>query len=171
MHLFFQGFYCDSRLANASLLRPCPKGHYCPTGTSLPNQYPCPTGTFNPRQATHSPSECMQCAAGQHCPSVGLADPAGEKSILRKKLYYIFFLIFCKSTSIALYLDSSASVLQYYNVLQLQSLIRMGCLPYRTVPCRLLVQAWGFLSHSSGWIIRLAVSSWSLLPPRFQWSQ
>ncbi|KAA8594284.1 hypothetical protein FQN60_005118, partial [Etheostoma spectabile] len=72
-----EGYYCDLRLANASFLRPCPKGHYCPAGTALPNQHPCPIGSFNPRQHTHSLAGCMPCAAGQYCPSVGMSEPAG----------------------------------------------------------------------------------------------
>ncbi|CAB1443712.1 unnamed protein product [Pleuronectes platessa] len=72
------GSYCERRLgdANASLPRPCPKGHYCPAGTALPNQHPCPVGSFNPRQRTDSPAGCMPCAAGHYCPSVGLPEPA-----------------------------------------------------------------------------------------------
>ncbi|XP_027136118.1 uncharacterized protein K04H4.2-like [Larimichthys crocea] len=57
--------------------RPCPKGHYCPAGTVLPNQYPCPIGSFNQRPLAHSLAGCVPCAAGQYCPSVGLAEPAG----------------------------------------------------------------------------------------------
>ncbi|XP_030258688.1 zonadhesin isoform X7 [Sparus aurata] len=71
------GYYCDMRLANASLLRPCPKGHYCPAGTALPNQHPCPRGSFNPRQHAHSLTDCMHCPAGQYCASVGLSEPTG----------------------------------------------------------------------------------------------
>ncbi|KAF3692794.1 Sushi, von Willebrand factor type A, EGF and pentraxin domain-containing protein 1 [Channa argus] len=73
------GYYCDIRLgrANASLLWPCPKGHYCPAGTSLSNGHPCPVGSFNPRQGIDSPAGCIPCAAGQYCPSVGLSEPSG----------------------------------------------------------------------------------------------
>ncbi|XP_070399343.1 multiple epidermal growth factor-like domains protein 6 [Nothobranchius furzeri] len=73
------GYYCDRRsgLTNISLPRPCPKGHYCPAGTALPNQHPCPIGSFNPREGTDSLSGCLPCAAGRYCPSVGLSEPAG----------------------------------------------------------------------------------------------
>ncbi|KAK7882551.1 hypothetical protein WMY93_028725 [Mugilogobius chulae] len=38
------GYYCTESFGfvNTSWLQPCPKGHYCPGGTSLPNQHPCP---------------------------------------------------------------------------------------------------------------------------------
>lgn len=80
--LLSQGYYCDSRLglANASVPRPCPKGHYCRAGTALPNQHPCPLGTFNPRERTDSAADCLPCTAGRYCPSVGLSEPAGEKN-------------------------------------------------------------------------------------------
>ncbi|TMS07321.1 hypothetical protein E3U43_011414 [Larimichthys crocea] len=67
---------------------PCPSGTFqsrekqsscnsCEAGTVLPNQYPCPIGSFNQRPLTHSLAGCVPCAAGQYCPSVGLAEPAG----------------------------------------------------------------------------------------------
>ncbi|KAM6987470.1 uncharacterized protein LKV04_010315 [Tautogolabrus adspersus] len=71
------GYYCDMRLANASVQRPCPEGHYCPAGTALATQYPCPMGSFNPRQGMDSHVGCTPCAAGHYCPSVGLPEPAG----------------------------------------------------------------------------------------------
>ncbi|XP_061734344.1 neurogenic locus notch homolog protein 3-like [Nerophis ophidion] len=38
------GYFCDLQLdpAIGALQRPCPKGHYCPAGTSAPQQHPCP---------------------------------------------------------------------------------------------------------------------------------
>ncbi|XP_062417147.1 signal peptide, CUB and EGF-like domain-containing protein 1 [Pungitius pungitius] len=70
------GYYCDLRLSNVSILRPCPKGHYCPAGTARPNL--CPIGSFNPRERTHSIAGCTPCAAGHYCPFVGLSEPAGS---------------------------------------------------------------------------------------------
>lgn len=143
------------------MLRRCPKGHYCPEGTALPTQYPCPMGTFNPRQATHSPSDCMPCAAGHHCPSVGLAEPAGEKR------EFNFFNVLQQHIQQQLCISSTCDckwTVSNYS-------IWLGCLSCRTMPCRLLVQRWGVLSNPCGWILRLTVSSWSLLPSRFQWTQ
>lgn len=82
---------------------PCPVGHYCPEGTSLPS--PCPLGTFSNRyRITGSnghtiplwvneqinrfffclyslyvtkKSGCTVCPAGQFCGSVGLSRPSG----------------------------------------------------------------------------------------------
>ncbi|KAM9734328.1 uncharacterized protein ACNS7B_016072 [Menidia menidia] len=73
------GYYCDARLrpVNASIRRPCPKGHYCPAGTGLPNEHPCPIGSFNPREGTDSPEGCIPCNAGHYCPYIGLSEPAG----------------------------------------------------------------------------------------------
>ncbi|XP_077422977.1 uncharacterized protein LOC144052618 isoform X3 [Vanacampus margaritifer] len=73
------GYYCDLRLspANGSLLRLCPKGHYCPAGTGMSKQHPCPIGSFNPSQHADSLSGCMPCPSGQYCPSLGLSEPAG----------------------------------------------------------------------------------------------
>ncbi|CAL8373179.1 unnamed protein product, partial [Gadus morhua 'NCC'] len=73
------GYYCDLSLglANVSVVRPCPKGHYCPAGTSFSTQNPCPIGSYNPRERTDSPAGCLPCPPGQYCPTVGLAMPAG----------------------------------------------------------------------------------------------
>ncbi|XP_034024623.1 multiple epidermal growth factor-like domains protein 6 [Thalassophryne amazonica] len=73
------GYYCEVNLGlvNASVLVPCPEGHYCPAGTAFPNQHPCPVGSYNPRRHTDSAAGCQPCPAGQYCPSVGLSKPAG----------------------------------------------------------------------------------------------
>ncbi|CAG6003426.1 unnamed protein product, partial [Menidia menidia] len=73
------GYYCDARLrpVNASIRRPCPKGHYCPAGTGLPNEHPCPIGSFNPGEGTDSPEGCIPCNAGHYCPYIGMSEPAG----------------------------------------------------------------------------------------------
>ncbi|CAF97492.1 unnamed protein product [Tetraodon nigroviridis] len=85
------GYWCPPGQTVDTAL-PCPSGHFCSQGSAAPEPCPpgtyqdrekqadcavCVAGTFNPRQAAHSPSDCMQCDAGQHCPSVGLAEPAG----------------------------------------------------------------------------------------------
>ncbi|KAJ7990480.1 hypothetical protein DPEC_G00300750 [Dallia pectoralis] len=77
-----QGYYCDLRwaLRNASMVRPCPKGHYCPPGTTLATQYPCPPGSYNPRERIDSLDGCMSCPPGLYCPTMGLAEPAGNCS-------------------------------------------------------------------------------------------
>lgn len=90
---FIQGHYCDSRPSNVSLPRPCLKGHYCPAGTASPEQHPCLRGTFNPRERARSLADCVLCAAGQYCPSVGLSEPAGAMSHLF--LMYSFLAKFC----------------------------------------------------------------------------
>ncbi|KAL7831753.1 hypothetical protein AOLI_G00293010 [Acnodon oligacanthus] len=73
------GFYCDESfgVGNLSVLQPCPKGHYCPKGTSYAMQFPCPTGTYNPREGMDSLSGCLPCPSGHFCPTVGLTEPAG----------------------------------------------------------------------------------------------
>lgn len=91
--VFIQGHYCDSRTSNISQPRPCLKGHYCPAGTASPEQHPCPRGTFNPRQRARSLADCVLCAAGHYCPSVGLPEPAGAMSHLL--LMYSVLAKFC----------------------------------------------------------------------------
>ena len=49
---------------------PCPKGSYCPKGTSDPK--PCPTGTYNPSFALTSEETCAQCKGGFFCPRIKL---------------------------------------------------------------------------------------------------
>lgn len=42
---------------------PCPRGHFCPGGTSLPR--PCPAGSYNNLTGQAS---CFPCPAGYYCP-------------------------------------------------------------------------------------------------------
>ena len=130
-HVSVPGYYCDLSLglANVSVVRPCPKGHYCPAGTSFSTQNPCPIGSYNPRERTDSPAGCLPCPPGQYCPTVGLAKPAGKTedytlfysilfySILKYPALFFsvsvlfrflcFVLIFCKQSK-----ESSLEVLE-----------------------------------------------------------
>ncbi|XP_042813145.1 signal peptide, CUB and EGF-like domain-containing protein 3 [Panthera tigris] len=42
---------------------PCPQGHFCPSGTSLP--HPCPAGSYSNLTGQAS---CFPCPAGYYCP-------------------------------------------------------------------------------------------------------
>lgn len=42
---------------------PCPQGHFCPRGTSVPQ--PCPAGSYNNLTGQAS---CFPCPAGYYCP-------------------------------------------------------------------------------------------------------
>lgn len=44
----------------------CPKGHYCPEGTSSQNQYPCPAGTYNDHFGATSSTECVLAPPGYY---------------------------------------------------------------------------------------------------------
>jgi hypothetical protein len=51
----------------------CPKGHYCPTGTSVPQR--CPTGTFSNNTGNVAAANCTACLAGWQCDTTGLVVP------------------------------------------------------------------------------------------------
>lgn len=138
--LSFQGYYCDLRLgpANASSLWPCPKGHYCPAGTALPNQHPCPVGSFNPRERTDSPAGCIPCPAGHYCSSTGLSGPTGKKY---KNLFS------CLPSG-------CINVLWCYST-------------HRAVPCWIFLQGRSVLPQPTWWTFGISVSTWSLLLLRF----
>ena len=40
----------------------CPKGHYCPEGTSVPKE--CKPGFFNPLEGMQAQTDCQMCAPG-----------------------------------------------------------------------------------------------------------
>ncbi|MGH0137990.1 UNVERIFIED_CONTAM: hypothetical protein FKN15_065321 [Acipenser sinensis] len=78
------GFSCSGTIQTETGLlvgtqnpTPCPKGHYCPPGTTLGRESPCPTGTFNNRTGLSDVSECVSCPAGEYCSSAGLSQPTG----------------------------------------------------------------------------------------------
>jgi len=45
----------------------CPKGYYCPEGTSLP--VACPLGKFNLNFGEVSIAGCINCIQGYYCPT------------------------------------------------------------------------------------------------------
>ncbi|XP_034024621.1 neurogenic locus notch homolog protein 4-like [Thalassophryne amazonica] len=53
----------------------CPKGKFCPEGTSVPS--PCPLGTYSSSLYLPDSSGCSPCPAGQFCSSAGLTQPSG----------------------------------------------------------------------------------------------
>ncbi|WAR09797.1 hypothetical protein MAR_034873 [Mya arenaria] len=44
----------------------CPKGYYCPEGTTSPN--PCPAGTYGSSEQLQALSDCTDCDPGYSCP-------------------------------------------------------------------------------------------------------
>ncbi|XP_068098135.1 neurogenic locus notch homolog protein 1-like [Hyperolius riggenbachi] len=57
------GFYCPGNFTSTSPTAfLCPKGHFCPPGSSHP--IPCPTGQFQPNTGSHS---CTPCQPGFYC--------------------------------------------------------------------------------------------------------
>ena len=55
--------------------RPCPYGHYCPSGT--PSPVTCPSGTFANTTGTRAVSDCLDCTPGMYCLTPGLTNPTG----------------------------------------------------------------------------------------------
>lgn len=51
----------------------CNPGHYCPAGSSGPNQVSCPAGYYLPTYGGRSSGDCSLCVAGYYCPK-GSAD-------------------------------------------------------------------------------------------------
>ena len=48
----------------------CPKGHFCPAGSSSP--YPCPAGTYQPNERQPN---CADCPTGKSCSTISLVEP------------------------------------------------------------------------------------------------
>ena len=67
-----EGYACDDYAVTNLTERLCPRGHWCPLGTSTPKK--CPPGTyFNATGAAYE-SDCGDCPAGYYCPE-GSAEP------------------------------------------------------------------------------------------------
>ena len=43
----------------------CPKGHYCPEATAVPN--PCPPGSFSNATGNQAVGDCLPCTPGRYC--------------------------------------------------------------------------------------------------------
>lgn len=60
----------------------CPRGYFCPAGTSYRLQYPCPSGYFNDQFGAQSQDACTLCPQGHFCPegspSIGPVCPTGH---------------------------------------------------------------------------------------------
>jgi hypothetical protein len=67
-----RGFYCPS---GTSMPIPCPHGYYCVTGAEIPG--PCPIGTFANVSGLRSQDECIPCSPGEYCDGLGLPIPTG----------------------------------------------------------------------------------------------
>lgn len=62
------GYYCQDSGTISFDTFICPAGHYCPTGTKFPNQFPCPAGTYNPDvNQTARAAACLPCTPGNYC--------------------------------------------------------------------------------------------------------
>ena len=66
------GSCCDREATTTP--KTCPSGHFCPTGTTICNQFPCPAGTTNPNTGQTSDSACSPCGNGKWCP-IGSSSP------------------------------------------------------------------------------------------------
>ncbi|CEM28618.1 unnamed protein product [Vitrella brassicaformis CCMP3155] len=85
------GYYCENSVKHVDYLAPapagkytgktggrtsdadmedCPRGAYCPEGSSYPLL--CPPGTFNPDQNEVDETACDPCTAGYACPFAGM---------------------------------------------------------------------------------------------------
>lgn len=76
-----QGHYCTlsatapaptSKISSFSFGDVCPKGSYCPTGTSVPTA--CPIGKYMPYTGAVASADCIDCPPGYYCPNSGTTD-------------------------------------------------------------------------------------------------
>ena len=64
---------------------PCPKGFYCPQGTTLPLS--CPPGSYSGREGS---DVCETCEPGTYCPNYNTSTPEG---CLAGKIVAIFYFV------------------------------------------------------------------------------
>ena len=73
------GFVCkgsanSSKPSDGLTGSPCPKGLYCPVGSSMGKH--CPPGTYNNQTGLREERECTPCDAGYYCPRYGQIVPS-----------------------------------------------------------------------------------------------
>ena len=75
------GFYCtggaikSTQPVNSTVGGPCPRGYYCPSGSSAP--LACPPSTYQPSTGRSVISQCLPCTPGSYCGSFALTAPTG----------------------------------------------------------------------------------------------
>ncbi|CUE73353.1 membrane-associated protein, putative [Bodo saltans] len=67
-----RGYYCPEGTSDPIQ---CTRGYYCVAGTEVPQ--PCPIGTFGNATMLMSQDDCSACTAGYYCDGLGLAHPTG----------------------------------------------------------------------------------------------
>ena len=72
-----KGYFCPTGTSDYTA-NICPVGHYCPEGTKFSNEYPCPEGTYNSREGITEQSECVQCTPGKYCQGTGNSAPTND---------------------------------------------------------------------------------------------
>ena len=71
------GKACGWATGGANLQQDCAQGHYCPEGTTYPEQFACPPGTFSTATNNAADTDCTDCTAGMYCAGGGAAE-SGE---------------------------------------------------------------------------------------------
>eukprot|EP01135_Chromosphaera_perkinsii_P005913 Nk52_evm8s371 gene=Nk52_evmTU8s371 len=59
------GNYCLG--GGSTVTGTCPVGHYCPTKTTFPDQFPCTAGTYVSSTGSTQSSDCVTCTQGHFC--------------------------------------------------------------------------------------------------------
>ena len=69
------GFYCPDE-GMSDTYKDCPKGHYCPAGSSKVK--PCKAGTYTNELNRVSETDCKPCSPGSFCATTGLVEPTAR---------------------------------------------------------------------------------------------